>query len=91
MALLATTGAFRSTELRRAIEKTFEDRGTHLIPQSRPEPPADFWANGYLRLARLNRLPWARIDYLMTAVRGFIDPVLAGNGGTWNTERWRWE
>jgi hypothetical protein len=39
IALLGTSGAFRSTLLGAAIQATFEHRGTHAVPPSLPAPP----------------------------------------------------
>jgi hypothetical protein len=57
LALLATTGPIDEAELRRAIEKTFEFRGTHPVPPVVPQPP-EFWVAPYAAMAESDELAW---------------------------------
>jgi Nucleotidyl transferase AbiEii toxin, Type IV TA system len=51
MVLLIRMGTMEKAVLRRAIETTFELRGTHAIPASVPEPP-EFWMPRFLAMAK---------------------------------------
>lgn len=89
LALLATTGPFESARLRTALEATFQFRKTHSLPSQVPAPP-ESWGATYARMANDDALPWKRIDTLLDAVRGFLDPILAQPHGAWNPETWQW-
>jgi hypothetical protein len=89
MALLAQTGPFSALELRAAIERTFLFRGTHTMPGRLPSPPAS-WAVPYERMASQDRLPWRDLPALERVVREFLDPMLAGQAGTWSPAAWTW-
>ena len=82
LALLGTIRHIAGSDLRSAIEQTFTSRGTHDVPQRLPDPP-NAWAPVYERMARENGLPWLSLPSLLEAVRGFLDPVLDGDPGTW--------
>ncbi len=73
-----------------AIERTFQHRATHEIPQALPDPAAG-WKPVYERIARADDLPWKTIEDLVDAVRRFIDPLLSGTSGMWNPQKWEWE
>lgn len=91
LALLASTGPFEAAQLRAALEATFTFRKTHPLPDRLPEPP-DAWSPQYARLARTDGLPWRSLAEALTAVRLFLDPVLAGiTRGTWNPGGWAWK
>ena len=89
IALLATTGPFRSDPLREAIDVTFAQRGTHVLPTSLSDPPEP-WREPYEYMAQGNRLRWASLDEVAEAVRAFLDPVLRGNEGIWDPQTWSW-
>lgn len=90
IALLASVSTIDSTELRDAIEATFEHRRTHEIPVVLPAAPAH-WADAYARLAGENELPWRDLPTLEIAARAFLDPVLAmGITGAWDASTWSW-
>jgi hypothetical protein len=88
LALLATTGPFRSDALRGAIEATFDRRGTP-VPVALGAPP-EHWRPAYARMARENPLRWASLDDVAHAVRAFLDPVLRGDEGSWDPQTWSW-
>lgn len=90
LALLATTGPIDGRRLRGALDRTFAFRATHPLPASFPQP-AESWAGPYLRMARLDGMPWPTLAEVTAAVRAFLDPVLAGGIGIWNPKRWRWK
>jgi hypothetical protein len=89
LALLATIAPLDGTELRKALEATFTFRGTHALPTAIPDPPAT-WARGYANIVQQDDLLWRTLPDLLLAVRGFLDPVLAGPCGTWRPDTWSW-
>lgn len=90
LALLAQVGPLEAAALRKAIDATFAFRKTHPLPHAFPPPPAS-WADRYAKIARGDDLAWPTIDVLEEAVRAFLDPVLAGTGGTWTPDAWAWQ
>jgi hypothetical protein len=89
LALLGTLYPFEAVSLRSAIEGTFHHRATHPAPSALPTPPPE-WSERYSYLATENKLPWATITLLMTAVETFLNPVLSGRDGRWDPQGWRW-
>jgi Nucleotidyl transferase AbiEii toxin, Type IV TA system len=89
LALLATTGPFESAALREAIQASFAQRRSHEVPSSIVAPPDD-WVVPYADMAKENNLRWTTLDDLTAAVRAFLDPVLRGEGGTWDPASWSW-
>lgn len=89
IALLATIQALQAERLRQALEQTFNYRATHALPQLLPEPPTS-WSTPYRQMAEENDLEWATLERLTGAVADFLNPVLAGGGGTWEPAHWRW-
>lgn len=83
--------ALSASTLRAALQQTFDFRRTHSIPPCLPDPPAD-WLASYARLARdpHRPLPWADLATVTAAARAFLDPVLAGDDGTWDPVTWTW-
>ena len=90
LALLAMTGPIEWTALRRAIEKTFEFRGTHPVPATVPPPP-EFWEAPYAAMAASDELAWKNLANVMEAVTTFLDPVLTTTDcGIWAPTAWAW-
>ena len=91
LALLATCGTLAGREVRTAIDRTFERRGTHPVPASVPEPLAS-WGPVYERMAAVDGLPWSSIPELVVVVRRFLDPILADASPavTWHPGAWAW-
>lgn len=89
LALLATARRIDSAALRAAIDRTFEHRATHPVPDSVPAPSAA-WEPVYARIAVNDGLKWQTLEEVTRAVRSFLDPVLAGVSGTWTWEDWAW-
>lgn len=89
-ALLAQVGPLDGASLRRAIEATFSFRKSHALPTTFPSPPPS-WASRYAKIAREDNLAWPTLDVVESAARAFLDPVLAGTPGTWNSQAWTWE
>lgn len=91
LALLATTGPIEGAALRRAIELTFEFRGTHPVPTGF-SPPPEFWAAPYATLAENDDLTWRTLEEVTRAVESFLNPVLGSSEhGTWEPAGWRWK
>ncbi len=89
IALLGTMQPLDAGRLRTALAQTFEFRSTHAVPSSVPDPPAS-WSTPYRELARGNELAWTTLEELAVAVRGFLNPVLAGKDGVWRPMEWQW-
>jgi len=90
IALLATTGAIDGRLLRKAIDETFEFRGTHSVPSLVPKPP-DYWSAPYAAMAVADDLPWRTIEGVAAAVANFLAPVLRVDPpATWKPSEWRW-
>jgi len=89
LALLASVRPLDAVRLADAIRRTFDHRRTHPMPRGVLPPPAG-WAPVYERMAALDRLPWQTLDLLLVAVRGFLEPVLAGQQGRWDPRSWTW-
>lgn len=91
LALLATTGPIDGAALRRAIELTFEFRGTHAVPKECPPPP-EFWAAPYEAMAENDDLAWKTLEEVTRAVKVFLDPALgSAECGAWEPSGWRWQ
>ncbi len=89
LALLGMVRDIDAATLRAAIEQTWAHRGTHPVPSSLPEPPAA-WARLYEAMARASRLPWATLEKVTEAARGFLEPVLRGEDGRWVAKSLEW-
>jgi len=89
MALLARVRAIDAGTLRHAIDLTFGHRAVHEVPAALPGP-LETWRVPYARMAARDRLQWADLDAVTEAVGEFMDPMLAGVGGTWSPETWTW-
>ena len=89
IALLGTTQPLDAARLRMALAQTFVFRGTHAVPSSVPDPPAS-WSTPYRVLASENELGWTTLEELTVAVGAFLNPVLAGQNGTWRPTEWQW-
>ncbi len=87
LALLATARDIDGAALRAAIDRTFEHRGTHPVPESVPGPPPA-WSLVYARIAANDGLEWHTMTEVTRAVQSFLDPVLSGELGTWSFEDW---
>ena len=91
IALLATTGRIDATELRRAIETTFDFRSTHLVPAAVPAPP-EFWEAPYAAMAVTDELPWTTLREVTEAVSSFLNPMLRSGGLVrWEPGQWGWQ
>jgi hypothetical protein len=89
LALLATARDINGAALRAAIDRTFEHRATHPVPDSVPAPSAA-WEPVYARIASNDGLEWQTPEVVTGAVQSFLDPVLTGAGGTWKVADRAW-
>ncbi|MDP6945402.1 MAG: nucleotidyl transferase AbiEii/AbiGii toxin family protein [Myxococcota bacterium] len=89
IALLATARDIDGAALRVAIDRTFEHRATHPVPESVPAPSAA-WEPVYARIASNDGLEWQKLEDLTRAVQSFLDPVLGDAGGKWDAGTWTW-
>ena len=91
IALLATVRTVEASRLRAAFEQTFRFRNTHPLPE-RIDDPSDRWITPYLAMARNDELEWTTLEEVTSAVRRFLDPVLAGGlDASWDPVGKRWQ
>ena len=89
VALLSELDGHDAGLLRTAIDRTFTFRSSHTAPERLPEPPSA-WTAQYARMQADERLSWPTLDALMRAARAFLDPVLAGAAGRWDSSSCSW-
>ena len=82
--LIQSTSTFQARQLRAALRRTFEARGTHPLPTSWPKPSPD-WRVPYGRLASDLLIP-AHLGEGYRAAATFLDPILEGSIG--DDARW---
>jgi hypothetical protein len=88
--LIARASAVDGRVLSRAIQATFETRGTHALPLDLPDAPAN-WNAPFARMARDVGLHDLTLAVAMDMARQFLNPVLRGHGqGLWNAALWVW-
>ena len=79
-----------NTNLRQAIEATFQARTTHAVPLEMPDPPKRI-GTSCRQLPRDLDLSWPMIEEASQAVAQFLNPILKGNASaTWDPIDWRW-
>lgn len=74
--LLCTHEKVDDKQLVKAIQLTFETRGTHPVPESLPDLPSSL-ARDYGRIARELGLSGTDFDSAQQQVKGFLAPALA--------------
>ena len=75
LVLIRTHATMLAGHLQRALDDTFQGRGTHALPAYLPAPPAE-WAIGYRRLAQEVGIdPALTTGYGLAAL--LLDPILA--------------
>lgn len=91
LAAISTLFPFEAGRLREALQHTFDDRSTHVLPDMLPPPPSH-WSTAYRRMAAEMDL-----DPELTAgfreSRTFLDPLIGGyvpDDATWNPTRRAW-
>jgi Nucleotidyl transferase AbiEii toxin, Type IV TA system len=90
IALLAGAKPVTASQLRAALEQTFDFRRTHPLPVSLPEPIAA-WERPYAAMAQADDLPWPTLADVMVVAKAFLDPILADTrSAQWDPSGWRW-
>ncbi|MDO8348838.1 MAG: nucleotidyl transferase AbiEii/AbiGii toxin family protein [Planctomycetota bacterium] len=90
MALLATIRPLEGKALRMVMDQSFAFRSTHQLPARFPDAPPS-WGAVYDAMARDEQLAWPTLAEVTTAVRAFLDPVLAGSlDAEWVPAEWVW-
>ena len=88
--LIARASAVDGTMLSKAIQVTFDARGTHALPQSLPDAPTS-WVAPFLKMAKDVGLRGITLSTAADMARGFLNPVLQGEAqGTWDPVAWEW-
>jgi hypothetical protein len=90
LVLVAQSTRLHARDLRDALTRTFESRGTQVLPGDLPKPP-DGWGIPYRRMAsELGLDPDLDVGHAEAA--RFLNPILAGHtSGSWNPKARRWE
>jgi len=90
LALLGSAQILDARFLRAALDNTFASRLTHPLPRTIPNPNP-LWEEAYARMAQENELPWRSLVEVSTAVKAFLDPILATElDAVWIPADWRW-
>lgn len=104
LALLAQSRALDAASLRDVMIQKFAMRVANVqrtrpdfefaLPDAVPPLPdgkrGEYWRDNYQRIIQDQELPWGTLEACHAAVCAFLDPVLAGEEGTWSVERWAW-
>lgn len=93
LVLIRSIATFESSRVRRALDQTFHQRGTHPLPRTLPAPPSN-WTVAYRTAAREISLTPETLLEGYAAASGFLDPVLGdlvASESRWDhvTGRWR--
>lgn len=90
--LLAELGRLDGGRLRKSIQATFDNAGTHPVPASLPQPPAN-WESGYRKLAAEIDIEVKTLEEAYSRIREFINPILERRllAEKWRPDRWSWE
>jgi hypothetical protein len=89
MVLVALSCSLEGAEVRDALETTFTERSSHLLPEHLPRPPGE-WGRPYSALAKELDLP-AVLDEGYGVAARLVDPVLRGSElGRWDPDRRQW-
>lgn len=88
--LIARASAVDGRVLSRAIQATFEARGTHALPHDLPDAPGS-WNAPFGRMARDVGWRDVTLAVAMDMARKFLNPVLQGHAqGLWDVSLWEW-
>lgn len=91
LVLICSHTPFTAGELRRALDRTFDVRGSHGVPDALP-PPATDWSPGYRKLAQGVGIGEDIASGYQVASR-FLNPVLSGqvsDDAGWEPENGDW-
>jgi hypothetical protein len=89
--LLAEMGELDSTNLREAIQATFDDCNTHELPSEVPLPSKN-WSRPFQKMAQEVGLKIETLSDAGVALRKFLEPVFEDKTRKkWNSTKWDWE
>lgn len=91
LVLISSHTPFTATELRHALDRTFEVRGSHDLPAALPPPVSD-WSPGFRKLAQEVAIGEDVASGYQIA-SGFLNPVLSGqvsDDACWEPENGNW-
>jgi hypothetical protein len=91
LVLIRSYTTLQAGRLRRALQVTFDSRGSHTLPATLPPPPTE-WTASYRAMATAVGLdPDLSAGHLLAAA--FLDPVLGGavpDGAHWDVAQENW-
>ena len=90
--LLAELGEINKSELRFAIQATFDNAETHHLPDIFPPPPKG-WTQIYKRMIRTLDLDGIPLMETYALLQTFLNPIFKGitEETKWKPSKWRWE
>lgn len=90
--LLAELGEIEISELKQAVQATFEYARTHDLPDTLPPPPKG-WGQSYRQMIRPLDISNVSLDKAYFMLQQFLDPVLEEKitEAKWNPKKWIWE
>jgi hypothetical protein len=91
MILLAGLAEIKAIKLRQAIDATFAQRGTHMLPEQLPPPPEN-WQPSFGKLAAQVGIEFASLEEAFLALQRFLGPLLSPDHapGIWDPILWSW-
>ncbi len=90
LVLIAETTEIASSALKAAVQATFDDCGTHVLPAMLGEVPAT-WRIEYRRMAREVAAGLTEVDDALSLVRAFLEPVFTDDViGSWQPAERVW-
>jgi predicted nucleotidyltransferase component of viral defense system len=89
--ILAQWKSLDDGQLSKALSATFDAMNTHPLPGEVPRLPVS-WESPFRKLANEAGLSIQDFHEGVTALHGFLEPVLSGAAhGTWNPDTWKWK
>ncbi|MBA2520128.1 MAG: nucleotidyl transferase AbiEii/AbiGii toxin family protein [Chloroflexia bacterium] len=73
--LIRSIAEFEAARLQRALDRTFRQRGTHLLPRTLPSPPSS-WSSAYRNAAQEIGLELVELHAGYAAAAAFLNPAL---------------
>ena len=90
--LLSELGEMKLSELALAVQATFDNAGTHNLPDNLPSPPKD-WTSSYRQMTKVLDLESISLRDAYTALQKFLAPIFEGTRkeAKWKPAKRRWE
>ena len=90
--LLAELREIEISELKQAVQATFEYARTHDLPDTFPPPPKE-WGQSYRQMIRSLDIDHISLDKTHFMLQQFLNPVLEEKNieARWNPTTWIWE